>query len=1364
MFRFAQDGAFVSDEVENVNNFGPEWKGISIDAAGNFYIGGRGIAKTFPSLDEIGFVTPQEGEGRSATGLRIDPATRDLYVTLDTGAVSHFASSCNPGQSLNSKSGPCVPIETFGSGNLTDPKGVAVDDTSGVVYVADTGDHRVAAFTAEPYLPDASASAQPISPSSESLHGSADPAGAGTISACHFQFVTDVAFEETRFSDLSSGGSRSCDQTTPISGATPVSTTLTGLAYGTTYHFRLLLENGNGANASFDQTFDVLPRAPEVSAESVSEVSGEFAKVHALIDSGGGGTTYHTTYLVEYGETQSYGSQAPLVAADAGSDRGVRGVVTQLTGLTPNTTYHYRVVAANASGNEAGADRTFTTFPFIPKYEDECANAHVRQQTGAAGLLDCRAYELVSAADSAGYDVESNLVAGQTPFGSYPEADGHVLYGIHGGGVPGTNHPTNRGVDPYVATRGSDGWNTEYAGVPANNPFSAAPFSSRPSGASSNLDTLAFGGPESCSPCFEGGYTGIPVRLPSGKLVQGMVAAGNVPAPPPSAQPDGHIAKDLSADGEHLIFGSTSLFAQGGNGETGDVSIYDRNLKTGETHVISNQPGTGDLPNPLACLQGAGKCNSAAGDANGISELDISQDGSHILLGQKVSEDAEGNPYYHLYMEVNDSAASIDLTPGTTHGVLYDGMTADGAKVYFTSVDAFPAGVPQVISDTDQSADLYVAEVGPGDATLQLLSTGTEGTGNTDSCDPVANSAHLHWNTVDPEEESCSVVAIGGGGGVAAADGSVYFLSPEKLDGSSAGTQNAPNLYVVRPGGTPQFIATLESVLTGAHPPRLRHSFKSNFGSFGNATALAVEHEHGDVYVLDAAANAVERFDSAGNPVNFTKGPNPGTDRLTGDETSAGSFEELFFGFLPFPTQLAVDQTNGDLYVPDFNHSVVDEFKANGELESAFGTGGSVSVPLPSAVAFDPTNGDLYVSSFFGSVQVFDSSGSPVSEIPIEGLLSGLAVDSTGNLYVTYFSEEEGRTDVFSATGKFIKTLDPNPSQAVIVDPSNDDAYVDEGSQVARFDSTGTRVETLGSGSLVGSVGIALDPEGNLYATTEAGQKVAVFTSSLASDQLIDNPAVVDAVSHPETRHTADFQVTPDGGFAAFASTLALAGHEEETDGHAALYRYDASTTSLDCVSCSPAGVPSGGDSSLASNGLSLTADGRVFFNSSDQLSAADTDGLQDVYEWEPLGTGDCKSSSPSFGKAAGVCLALVSAGTSSFDSGLLGVSLDGTEALFFTRDSLAPQDENGQTMKIYDARVEGGFPYSFPAAACKASDECHGGSSAPPAPQQIGSESGAPHQYESKPSRCPRSKVPRRGRCVTKHHHKKHHKRGGSR
>ena len=282
-------------------------------------------------------------------------------------------------------------------------------------------------------------------------------------------------------------------------------------------------------------------------------------------------------------------------------------------------------------------------------------------------------------------------------------------------------------------------------------------------------------------------------------------------------------------------------------------------------------------------------------------------------------------------MDVNDGVRSIDLTPGATDGVLYDGMSADGSKVFFTTKDALHTAANQ---DTDESADLYLAEVSGEGSTLTRISTGSEGSGNTDSCDPVADSAHPHWNTVNAAEENCGVVAIGGGGGVASASGAIYFLSPEKLDGSANGIQNAPNLYLASPsnGYTPHYVTTLESALNSPHPPKLQRNFKQDFGSFKGANGLAVDHQSGDVYVLsspneteqgEGVTPSVEKFDSSGHLITSFGDATPSPDgKLLGTETPAGSFSN--YAELGVPTQLAVDNdptspSYRDLYVPNFN-------------------------------------------------------------------------------------------------------------------------------------------------------------------------------------------------------------------------------------------------------------------------------------------------------------------------------------------------------------------------------------------------------------------------------------------------------------
>ena len=66
-----------------------------------------------------------------------------------------------------------------------------------------------------------------------------------------------------------------------------------------------------------------------------------------------------TTWYVEYGTSTSYGAKTANVERRVGY--GQRGGVRHLTGLTPGTTYHYRVVATNGSGTSRGADGIFTT-------------------------------------------------------------------------------------------------------------------------------------------------------------------------------------------------------------------------------------------------------------------------------------------------------------------------------------------------------------------------------------------------------------------------------------------------------------------------------------------------------------------------------------------------------------------------------------------------------------------------------------------------------------------------------------------------------------------------------------------------------------------------------------------------------------------------------------------------------------------------------------------------------------------------------------------------------------------------------------------------------------------------------------------
>ena len=1087
---------------------------------------------------------------------------------------------------------------------------------------------------------------------------------------------------------------------------TALSVALTGLSPYMTYHYRVVASNHGGAAIGHgaDQMFTTPPGVPAISDEFVSEVHSDRATLHGQVNPDGAATTYQFEYVndTDYQKSGYADAQtAPGPGVDIGRSKQFVNATKIIHGLEPGTLYHYRTVGTNVAGNgTSGTDHTFRTYPFTASLNDPCPNAHVRQQTGTALALDCRAYELVSAANSNGYDVESSLVASQTPFAQYPDAEEppRVLYGLSDGALS-VGSPTNHGLDPYVATRGENGWTTEYVGIPAAGSPSDASFASTLLEADSSLNTFAFGGNEICSPCFADGSTGEPVHLPGGELIQGM--SGLIPNA--EAKPSGYIGKHLSADGSHLVFGSTSPLEPDGN--EGEVSIYDRNLNTDITHVISKTPA------------GASMTGSELG------ELDISSDGSRIVIGELISESA-GTKLWHLYMDVGDSDHTIDLTPGTTSGVAFDGMTSDGTKVYFSTTDRLTG------DDTDSSTDLYLAEVSGGSASLSRVSTGSSSTGNSDSCDPAANTKREHWN-VPGSEENCGIVAVGGGGGVASESGTVYFLSPEKLDGPAKGVANAPNLYMAEPGSGPRFVTTLESTLN-APLPEAEHAFRRQFGSFSKPSGVAIDDATGDIYVLDIGVDLtgtayVEKFDSTGHAV--TSFGQDGKIEVSGAD-----------GGENIPTELAVNQSTGNLYVPSLFGGVVEEFDPSGNRIEKIDVGF-----LPTGVAIDPTNEHLVVTTYFGEAEIFSAAGTHL--MSFETILEpmGVGVNSSGTIFIVNGggpAEANGETEMYSPSGTDLGQLDGNRSVGVAVDPVDDHVYVDEGNRVVEFDSANHRVNApIGEGRLGGSVSLAVEA-GALTVSNHVTNAVQQYDpASLPPDSETDNPLVVDSVGSPGRRMTGDFQVTPSGEFAVFPSALPLTGYDSAA--YREIYRYSAQEDQLACASCNPTEARATGGASLASNGLSLTDDGRVFFDSEEGLVDRDVNNKADAYEWE-----------------SGLEPQLISTGTGAFPASLLGVSANGTDAYFFTRDKQAQQDENGNTVRIYDARTLGGFPFAPASVQCKASDECHGPGTVAPPPPEIRSVVGTPEAGPAK-AECKHGLVKRHGKCVkrSKHHSRQAHR-----
>jgi hypothetical protein len=119
-------------------------------------------------------------------------------------------------------------------------------------------------------------------------------------------------------------------------------------------------DNGEaGAAWAFTDT----PLAPSVVTGEASAIGQSTATLNATVNPNGQTVT---DCHFNWGTTAGYGSSAPCSTLP-GSGNSPVPVSASLTGLTKNTTYHFQIVATNATGTSEGADRTFTT-PSPPEF------------------------------------------------------------------------------------------------------------------------------------------------------------------------------------------------------------------------------------------------------------------------------------------------------------------------------------------------------------------------------------------------------------------------------------------------------------------------------------------------------------------------------------------------------------------------------------------------------------------------------------------------------------------------------------------------------------------------------------------------------------------------------------------------------------------------------------------------------------------------------------------------------------------------------------------------------------------------------------------------------------------------------------
>jgi len=278
----------------------------------------------------------------------------------------------------------------------------------------------------------------------------------------------------------------------------------------------------------------------------------------------------------------------------------------------------------------------------------------------------------------------------------------------------------------------------------------------------------------------------------------------------------------------------------------------------------------------------------------------------------------------------------------------------------------------------------------------------------------------------------------------------------------------------------------------------------SGNGQFNNPTGMCCDAS-GNVYVVDQSNHRVQEFTSSG--VYVTQ---------WGTHGSAN-------GQFAFPSGIAVDAL-GNFYVTDEGNGRVQKFSPSFAYVTQFGSVGSANGQFvtPAGVAVDPA-GNVYVSDT-GNDRLQKYSGAGVGLPTVHWrdwpVLSGnysypsCAMDAASNLYVFDYSgirkyQFSGlNSSLIWQKNTYDIPLDPNPNPfydpaGIAVDRSGNIYVTERGTQgapVVKFDAAGNYVARWGSwgsgnGEFSFPSGIAADGSGNVYVVDQYQRRVQKFSS-----------------------------------------------------------------------------------------------------------------------------------------------------------------------------------------------------------------------------------------------------------------------------
>jgi hypothetical protein len=619
-------------------------------------------------------------------GIEVDPATGHLLVIRDPSSGETVV------QEIDTTA--LAVVDTHGEGAqfcLPNPDpllgtgkvyGLGVDGTRGKLYVLSnflrnpfgTSHYGVFALDGDGAMPPAPVVGAPLSVDDNSavLSGTVDPNGP---SFYRFEYSRNgVDWRLVSGVDVAQAGKALLAADQQLVGSSPqsVSASIDGLESNTVYRGRIVATKLTGPNSAIEvvsgeATFltDAVP--PTATTSPVHGYTDTSAWLSGRVNPKGSASSYR----FEWGKTTAYEHQAPSPDGNAGAGGTEGGVLQEVTGLEPDTTYHYRLVAESAQGVAVGADRTFRTRP--------------------AGGFEQRAFEQVSPAvksQDVAHPAQGGSILGAVGTNGYavwPVADGGdaLLWGVSNALSDAEWGGTRAGESAqfYRAGRGSEGWSSRL--VLHRPPGPADGFGQRPVTASVDLWTFV-----------------AQADLP---LLDGV-------------EDRSLYMRDLLGDGLEPIAGSgadDNAFVPFVAGASDDLSHVffrpadgsSRELVGGSTRLVNVDAGGVPFPDP-SVLGNGGKRRYA-----------VSADGEHAFLSTPVASSSGGSLDQTLIYRRSHGAATVLVSPSKRSvpdpqgpkGKEFELAAPSGDVVFFTSSEELTDDANTGASRT--GVDLYRYEI-----------------------------------------------------------------------------------------------------------------------------------------------------------------------------------------------------------------------------------------------------------------------------------------------------------------------------------------------------------------------------------------------------------------------------------------------------------------------------------------------------------------------------------------------------------------------------------------------------------------------------------------------------------------------------